>query len=137
MTAWMYLQVFLQAFVAIGGAMVCLASLYVSYQEWGRHNRALGCLWAFLSLAGLGIALAAGPFLMDSIPTRNGVTYMAGGSSFHTFSIARYSWSAYAAGTLWHIWNYTNRARWFGITVPCLVLSFCWWVMWIVWRLHG
>jgi len=136
-SAWVYVQVFFQAFVVIGAALVSLASLYVCHQEWSRKNRALGCLWGFLSLAGLGIASASGPFLVDSIPTREGLRYMAGGRSFETFSMARYSWAAYAGGTLWHIWNYTNRAAWFGLAVPLTVCMFCAWVMWIVWRIHG
>lgn len=137
MTVGVYVQIFLQAFVAVGGAMVCLASLYVCGEEWARRNRGLGCLWAFLSLAGLGIALAAGPFLFDSMGSAEGLVYMAGNTPLETFSMARYSWSAYAAGTLWHIWIYTSRALWFGISVPACMAGFCTWVLWIVWRVYG
>lgn len=137
MTGWLYIQVFLQSFVLIGCALSVLGCLYVAISECLSNRRAHAGLWVFLSFAGLGIALAAGPFMLDSIPTLDGIKYMSGGKSVGTFEAARYAWVIYAAGTLGYIWVYAQRARWFSIVVPSSIAVFCTWVLWVVSEIHG
>lgn len=137
MTGWLYTQIFLQSFVSIGSALCFLGCLYVAVNEWRAVRRIHAGLWVFLSFAGLGIALAAGPFMADSLPTLEGIEYMAGGRSASTFEAARYAWVIYAAGTLGYIWAYAQRARWFSFLVPSSIAVFCTWVLWVVSEIHG
>lgn len=137
MSGWLYTQVALQAFVTIGGALSCVGCLYVAASEWWAGRKTYAGMWVFLSFAGVGIALAAGPFLMDSLPSLSALSYMAGETRWNTFGVARVFWALYAAGTLTYIWIYTQRSRWFAAPAVLSSTGFCLWILWLVKEIHG
>lgn len=67
------------------------------------RSQNLAGMWVFLSFVGVGIAPAAGPFLMDSLPSLTALSDMAGETRWNTFGAARGFWVLDAAGTLTYI----------------------------------
>lgn len=136
MSGWVYFQIALQAFVAVGALLVAVIAANVVHDEYRSGRLWMAIDRVILVVFGAGIALASAPFLFDSIQNAEALIYLAEGGRFGTFPIARYLWSIGVFLGVFIGWKYFNRRPWYIALVSITLAVPVGLTLWVVWTAY-